>query len=125
MASLKNLLRSLVKSSIGQGYISDQAIELSLSSGTVLEYTASTNGVLFVEIFPEPGRRGSTHIRWLGPDYSVLKVMSVRVMALCRSISVFVKGSQFALTLIGLVTPRLRADSCLALETRDFSVVGG
>ena len=55
MASLKNLLRSLVKSSIGQGYISDQAIELSLSSGTPLEYTASTNGVLFIEIFPETG----------------------------------------------------------------------
>ncbi len=55
MPSLKNLLRSLVKSSIGQGYISDQAIELSLSSGTALEYTASTNGVLFVEIFPETG----------------------------------------------------------------------
>lgn len=52
MPSLKNLLRSLVKSSIGQGYISDQAIELSLSSGTPLEYTASTNGVLFVEVVP-------------------------------------------------------------------------
>lgn len=52
MATLKSLLRSLVKSSIGQGYISDQAIELSLSSGTSLEYTASTNGVLFVEVVP-------------------------------------------------------------------------
>lgn len=55
MPSLKDLLRSLVKSSIGQGYISDQAIELSLSSGTPLEYTASTNGVLFIEIFSSQG----------------------------------------------------------------------
>ena len=60
---------------------------------------------------------GLTRTRWLGPDYSVLKVMSVRVMVQCRSISVFVKGSQFALTLIGLVTPRLRADSCHAWAT--------
>lgn len=88
---------------------------------TPLRQTASC----LSRFFQKPGRRGSTHIRWLGPDNSVLKVMSVRVMALCRSISVFVKGSQFALTLIGLVTPRLRADSCPALETRDFSVVGG
>lgn len=88
---------------------------------TPLRQTASC----LSRFFQKPGRRGSTHIRWLGPDNSVLKVMSDRMLPQRRSISVFVKGSQFALTLIGLVTPRLRADSCPALETRDFSVVGG
>lgn len=80
---------------------------------TPLRQTASC----LSRFFQKPGRRGSTHIRWLGPDNSVLKVMSDRMLPRRRSISVFVKGSQFALTLIGLVTPRLRADSCLAWAT--------
>ena len=80
---------------------------------TPLRQTASC----LSRFFQKPGRRGSTHIRWLGPDNSVLKVMSDRMLPQRRSISVFVKGSQFALTLIGLVTPRLRADSCLAWAT--------